>query len=270
MKVSSLCLNKQKGDVVHMNESEILRHINDGANHYISLFGEAEHMERSDTGLYSIIRPKSGEEGISFIYNIRVDALDSSQLHIVVNEIRALGIPFWLDLTASDEVFKLFFGKGKSHKQTEFAPDDEQYLAMFPSEFTRYAVSHHIVEVRSPEDFAVWAKLANELLAGGHQDIHPVHHFNLIRRRLMRCYILYVDATPVSVAATMDNCGIVSLELVGTLPAYRRRGYARAVCARAIHDAIGDHCLLLTVRANSTASASVYQSLGFKVYNDVL
>ena len=253
-----------------MNDTEIIRHINAGANHYIDMFGEAEHMEICAMGAYSIVRPKPGEEGITFIYNIDVDDLDAAQQQTVAKEIRALGIPFWLDLDVSDDVFTLFFNKDKPHGQTEFAANDEQYLAMLPSEFVRCADSQKVVEVHTPEEFAVWAKLSNDLLADGHQDIHPVHHFNLVKRDLMRCYILYVDEKPVSVAATMDSRGIVSLELVGTLPAFRKNGYAKAVCAVAIRDAIDSQCRLLTVRANSAASARIYRSLGFKVYNHAL
>ena len=253
-----------------MNDAEIIRHINAGANHYIALFGEAEHMERQDAGNYSIVRPKPGEEGISFIYNIRVEALEPVEQHAVAQEIRISGMPFWLDLMASDEVFALFFGKEKPHGQTEFAFDDEQYLAMLPNQFINQPASQRIIEVRTPDEFALWARLANDLLAGGHTDIHPLHHFNLVERGLMRCYMLYADEQPVSIAATMDQEGIVSLELVATLPEFRRNGYAREVCAKAIQDAVDTHCTLLTVRANSAASASVYRSLGFQVYNHAL
>lgn len=253
-----------------MNDAEIIRHINDGANHYIALFGEAEHMERHDAGNYSIVRPKPGEEGISFIYNIRVEALEPAMQHAVAQEIRASGMPFWLNLTASDDVFALFFGKKKLHRQTEFAYDDEQYMAMLPAEFINQPSAQRIIEVRTSGDFAMWATLANDLLAGGHMDIHPVHHFNLVERGLMRCYMLYAGDQPVSVAATMDNRGVASLELVATLSEHRRRGYARAVCAKAVQDAIDARCTLLTVRANSSASASVYRSLGFQTYNHAL
>lgn len=253
-----------------MNAAEIIRHINAGANHYIALFAEAEHMERYDAANYSIVRPKAGEEGIHFIYNIHVDTLEPAEQYAVAQEIRASGLPFWLDLMASDDVFALFFGKAKVHGQTAFAFDDEQYLAMYPSQFINQLASQRIIEVRTSEEFAIWAKLANDLLAEGRKDMHPVHHFTLVERGLMRCYVLYSDEQPVSVAATMDNGGVVSLELVATLPEYRRRGYAQAVCAKAIQDAIDAHCTLLTVRANSAASASVYRKLGFQVYNHAL
>ncbi len=253
-----------------MNDEEIIRHINDGANHYISLFAEAEHMEITDTGTYSMVRPRPGEEGIAFIFNIRVDALAKEQQYAVAEEIRTLEMPFWLDLNASDDVFALFFNKEKIHGQTEFAFDDEQYLAMLPEWFVDCNSPKTIIEVHTPDEFATWAMLANDLLAGGHRDIHPIHHFPLIERRLMRCYTLYADGFPVSISATMNNGGVVSLELVGTQPEHRRKGYAQAVCARAVRDAIESKCELMTVRANSAGSASVYRSLGFQVYNHAL
>lgn len=49
----------------------------------------------------------------------------------------------------------------------------------------------------------------------------------------MKCYILYHDDAPVSVASIMDNNGAASLEFVGTVPEMRRRGFAKAVCEKA-------------------------------------
>lgn len=204
------------------------------------------------------------------MHDIRVEGLDAAQQQAIAAEIKALNVPFWLNLTASDELFRLFFGKEKIHGQTEFALDDEQYMAMLPEDFVDCPAELHIEEVRSLEQFAVWTRIANDMLAGGRTDVHPVHHFPLVQQHKMRCYILYSDDAPVSVACTMACMGVVSLELVATLPEHRRQGYARAVCAKALQDAIGSGASLLTVRANSAASASVYRTLGFKVYNHAL
>lgn len=122
-----------------MNDAEIIRRIDAGANHYISLLGNAAHMVSHDTGHYSYVHPKAGEQGISFVYDIRVDDLDAA-----------------------------------------------------------------------------------------------------------------------------------ALELVATLPEYRRRGFARAVCAKALREEITCGAALFTVRANGAASARVYRSLGFRVYNHAL
>lgn len=253
-----------------MTEAEVIRHINAGAINYISLFGEGEHMEKIDTGTYSMVKPKEGQEGISFVYRIRVENLPDEKKHCIAQEIHRLGVPFWLDLDASDDVFRLFFGKEKAHGQTCFSDEDEQYMALLPEWFSGHSCDCRITEVTTAEEFALWANLANLLLAGGRMDIHPTHHYPLIIRGMMRCYLLYADKKPVAVAATMNQQGIVSLELVGTREDYRRKGFARAICSKAVEDAISDNASLVTVRANSSASAGVYKSLGFRVYNHVL
>ena len=253
-----------------MDAQEIIRCIDAGANHYISVLGDAEHMERLDNGIYSCVRPKPGREGISFIYNIRLDALTATQKRATVQEIKALGMPFWLNLSASDEDFRIFFGKDKAHGQTEFAFDDEQYLAMMPDDFVPVAENHHILEVNTPEQFATWAKIANDILADGRQDVHPTYHYPLLVQGKIRCYLLYDGDDPAAVACTMPDGRAASLELVATLPPFRCKGYARAVCARAVQEAIRSGCEVLTVRANTAASASVYRAIGFTVYNHLL
>lgn len=253
-----------------MTTSDIIHCIDEGANHYISLLGEAANMEHHDNGCYSYVHPRKGEQGISFVHDIRVEGLDAIQQQAIAAEIKTLNAPFWLSLTASDEVFHLFFGKEKIHGQTEFAFDDEQYMAMVPEDFADCPAELRIEEVHSPEHFTMWTRIANDMLAGGRTDVHPVHHFPLVQQGKMRCYILYCGDAPVSVACTMTFKGVASLELVATLPEYRRQGYAHAVCAKALRDAIDSGAVLLTVRANSAASASVYRTLGFKAYNYAL
>jgi len=58
-----------------MTNREILQQIDDGANYYVSLFAEAIHMEKVDKEFYSCIKPKAGEQGISFIYNVHLNDL---------------------------------------------------------------------------------------------------------------------------------------------------------------------------------------------------
>lgn len=53
-----------------MTDREIMQYIDDGANYYISLFGDAIHMEKVEKEFYTYIKPKAGEKGISFIYNV--------------------------------------------------------------------------------------------------------------------------------------------------------------------------------------------------------
>ena len=123
-------------------------------------------MEKIDTGTYSMVRPKEGHEGISFVYHIRVENLPAEKKHSIAQEIHRLVVPFWLDLDASDDVVRLFFGKEKAHGQTGFPDEDEQYMALLPEWLTGHSCKYLITEVNTAGEFALWANLANHLLAG--------------------------------------------------------------------------------------------------------
>lgn len=82
----------------------------------------------------------------------------------------------------------------------------------------------------------------------------------------VKCYILYHDGIPVSVAAIMDNNGAASLEFVGTIPEMRNKGFAKAVCEKAVSNAFADGASIITLRASSGTAARLYRSVGFKAY----
>ena len=67
-------------------------------------------------------------------------------------------------------------------------------------------------------------------------------------------------------AAVMDNNSAASLEFVGTIPEMRKKGFAKAVCEKAVCDAFADGATIITIRAVNRAVANLYQSIGFKAY----
>lgn len=254
-----------------MTEQEIIKWIDKGANFYVSLFGKAEHMETVDTGFYTYVKPKAGAYGITFVYDIRIGHLTLNRQKELVAEIKALGMPVWLDLLADDALYRLVFEKDKVHGQTVFADQDEVYMALLPDQKrTERADASQIIRVQSAEEFALWAKLTNDLMAGGRPDLHPVYHYPLCQKGLMKCYVLYHDHTPAAVASVMDNNGIDSLEFVATVPQMRRRGFAREICARAVCDAFAGGAKIITLRAVNAAASKLYESIGFQVYNHAL
>lgn len=250
-----------------MTDREILQHIDSGANYYVSMFGNAEHMEIVDKGCYCYVQPKANEHGIRIIYNVRVDDLPIEQQDAIVTEIKALRMPIWLDLLASDEVFRFVFGKDKVHGQTVMADDDEVYMAVMPEEIQSQKCKNRVLKVQAAEEFAIWAKIVNDVLAQGYPDMHPVYHYPLCKKGLMKCYIAYHDSEPASAAAIMDNNGVASLEFVATMPEMRRQGYAKSVCEKAVSEAFADGAKIVTVRAADSAAAHLYQSIGFRAYN---
>ncbi|MDE6421457.1 MAG: GNAT family N-acetyltransferase [Lachnospiraceae bacterium] len=253
--------------VKNMTNREILKHIDDGANYYVGLFGEAVHMEKVDKEFYSYVTSKAGEQGISFIYNVRINDLPAEQMKRVIDEMKSMNMPIWLDLLAPDEVIYLFSGKKPTQEKKAPSEDDEVYLAMLSEEKMEYPENDHkIIKVHTAEEFAIWAQLVNDILAGGHTDIHPVNHFVWCEKCGVKCYILYHDNVPVSVASIMDNNGAASLEFVGTVPEMRRKGFAKAICEKAVSDAFADGSSIITIRAINRAAARLYQSVGFKAY----
>lgn len=250
-----------------MTTKEIIKHIDDGANYYVGLFGEAVHMEKFDKEFYSYVKPKEGEQGISFIYNVHINDLPAEKIKTVADEMKSMNMPIWFGMDLSDEAAYIFTGKRPTHEKREPREDDEVYLAMLSEEKIEYQENDHkIIRVRTAEEFAIWAQMANDILAGGHTDIHPVNHFVWCEKMGMKCYILYHDNTPVSVASIMDNNGVDSLEFVGTIPEMRRNGFAKAVCEKAVSDAFADGASIITIRAINRAAARLYQSVGFKIY----
>lgn len=254
-----------------MTEKEIIKYIDDGANFYISLFGNAEHMEIVEKEFYSYVKPKTDEHGITFIYNVRLENLSIERQKEIIGEIKALRMPVWFDLAASDELFYLFFGKEKTHGQTVFSDNDEVYLALLPNEKPDYKTSNKkIVRVQTTDEFVVWTKINNDILAGGYPDMHPIYHYPLCQNGLMKCYIIYDNNTPVAVAAVLDNNGVASLEFVATVPEMRRKGYAKAICEKAVNDAFLEGANIVTVRAINAAACKLYQAIGFIAYNYAL
>lgn len=251
-----------------MTERDIIKHINDGANYYVSLFGKAEHMEIIDKGCYSVVKPKTDEHGISIIYNVHLDNIPIEEQKKLISEMKELQMPIWLDLTVSDEVFFQIFGRNKIHGQTVFNVNDEIYMALLSNmKEINHVSSEKIIKVQTEEEFAAWAKIANDVLANGYPDMHPIYHYPLCKDGIMKCYILYNKSVPVAVASVIDNDGIASLEFVATVPEMRRRGFAREVCEKAVHDAFRDGAKIVTVRAIDAVAGKVYQSIGFKAYN---
>jgi ribosomal protein S18 acetylase RimI-like enzyme len=256
-----------------MDTKQIARYIDDGANYYLRLFGDAEHMELIDNGYFSYVMPKAGERGITFVFDIRLDNLSLEAKKDKITEIKALNMPIWLNILASDDLHNMMFGNEKEHGKTVLANHDEAYMALLPHEKTTHITDNKditIIKVETKEQYRLWTDIANGILSGGSPDMHPEYHYPLIQKGLMQCYIGYKNNIPSAVAAYMDNKGIDSLEFVATVPMMRRQGLANAVCRRAINDAFENGAKIITLRAFDIEARTLYESLGFRIYNYVL
>ncbi len=62
-------------------------------------------MEVVDTGYFKYIHPKMDEQGITFVYDVRLEKLSLEIQVEKIKEIRALNMPVWWGLLISNELF---------------------------------------------------------------------------------------------------------------------------------------------------------------------
>lgn len=255
-----------------MKDFEIIKHVDNGANFYLQFFGDAQHMKYNDNGVYSYIMPKEGEQGIRFVFNVRLENLSEKEQIEKIAEIKALNMPVWWDLQSSNMLYKLIHGKDKEKITGEPSEDEELYMAIFPNEQVNIESLNEIVvkKVDCQNGFALWAKFVNDVMNGGYIDIHPQNHYHLCQKGIINCFSCYKNNTLVAVASIMDNDNISSLEFVATDPAHRREGLAKVVCSKAIKNAFDNGSKIITLRAVNPGTRELYTSLGFRIYNYAL
>ena len=246
-----------------MTKQEIIKYIDSGANFYLDFFGDAEHMKSTDSGICREICPKDGEQGIRFIYDLRLEHLSDDEAQAKIAELKALSLPIWWPLH-SERIQRLLHGKNYAPQPP--VEGDEFYMALFPeNQPDVISAGANITRVKTAAEFKIWAEMANRVFASGYQDIHPINHYHWCEKNLLIPYIVYCEDKPVAVPAIMNNNGVASLEFVATLPEYRRRGFARAASIAAVRDAFAAGAIIITLRAFHPANL-LYQSLGFQVY----
>lgn len=250
-----------------MKISEINKHIDDGANFYLRVLGDAEHMEYIDNGYYSIIRPKSGQEGGTSLFNLRIENLPDEELKEKINEIKELNLHTWWGVGLSERMLNAIFGENRPVRVPE-PNDEEANMAMLSKEKPQYekvALPITVKKVDNAEDFKLWANISNTVLHGGYPLIHHKNHYHLSQNGVMPCYIAYYNGIPASVCSIINNKDISSLEFVATIEEYRRKGLAKAACTTAIDEAVKNDSKIITLRAFAGAK-KLYQTIGFKIY----
>ena len=256
-----------------MTDYEIISCVNDGANFYLRFFGKAVHMEYCKKEFYGYIRPKQGEHGVRFIFDVRLESLPNDRKLEKIAEIKSLDMPVWWDMHSSDALYRLIHGKAREKVEGTLTDGDELYMAILPDEKIDADMACENITIKkidSPSSFAEWANAVNEIMFNGYADIHPVNHYHLCRDGDINCFICYDGDTVAAVSSVMDNQGVCSLEFVATAPNYRRKGFAKAVCTRAIKDAFENGASIITLRALQPYTRELYTSLGFKIYNYAL
>ena len=238
---------------------KVLAHVDTWANFYFKIFGDAEHMACHDNGRYTWIHPRNGYSGADSIFNIRLENLNDEDLRDTVTEIKALKRHTWWNY-CSDRVNDVVFPEGRMLPREN---DWEVYAFMFPDEKPSYRNNTaNIQRAASLAEFQTWAGIVDRYIHGAEM-FHWINHYHLCSRGEIRCYIAYDNGVPAAVSSTLKNGGFYSLEFVTTLPEYRRRGLAAALCQTAIDEAFRDGAEMVTIRAYDE-SKKLGEKLGFK------
>lgn len=251
-----------------MEKIEIYKHIDGGANYYLKLLGDAKHMEYTDNGYYSIIKPKNGEDGGISLFNLRLEHLSDPELNEKINEIKGLNLHTWWGFGLAERMLNAIFGENRPMAVPEPNDEEEGYMAMLPEEkplYKEFATNITVKKVDNPEDFKLWSDISNEILHGGYKLMHPENHYHLSKCGTMDCYIAYYNGEASAVCSIINNKDISSLEFVATLEKYGRKGLAKAVCITAINEAFKNGSKIITLRSVPEAK-KLYRSMGFKSY----
>lgn len=253
-----------------MNNTEIMRLIDRGANFYCRQLGNAAHMEFRRLEHFSMINPKPGEPGGTSIFDVDLENLNDRDAAAVIREIKALNVHTWWGLCSSERIHRLIFGAPSPNLSAEEHENDEEtYMALFPDEKPAYPQVQEngigVTKVETRDEFTRWADICNAVLHDNYPILHPKNHYEICREGILRCYLASYHGEPAGTAAILVNAGMDSLEFVATLPRFRKLSVAWAVCQTAVDAAFRDGAEVITVRAFREAK-NLYKTIGFKVY----
>ncbi|WOO38429.1 GNAT family N-acetyltransferase [Anaerocolumna sp. AGMB13020] len=251
-----------------MNLQKICRHIDEGANFYLRTLGNAEHMEYLDNGLYSIVRPRAGQEGCTALFDIRLEHLSDEAMKVKIQEIKKLNLHTWWGIGISEKMLRAVYGENLPLPAT-FTNEEEGCMAMLCDEIPPAKEENSPFTVRkvtTPDEFEIWAEICNRILHNNYPMLHPVNHYALCKEGVMSCFIAHDNDVPASVCSIIYNKEGASLEFVCTLKEYRLKGLAKAVCIAAIQEAFSKNSEIITLRALPDVKG-MYRKLGFQLYN---
>ena len=244
-------------------QNEALSYIDMGADFYLRVMGDAEHMELRDNGLYETMQSRGDINNLASVYNMRLEGLSSDALVDIIDEIRELRMHTWWPLSASERVLNAIHGKIPVYT----AEDIEIYGIMLPGELPEYAATPAHVKIERVEtlgNFAVWCDLDNNTEHHGTVIFHAQNHMHLIESGKLTAFLGVADGTPAATCGILDNDGVASLEFVSVLSDYRKRGFATALCRNALGYAFSNGARVVTTRAIADGRA-LCKTLGFRI-----
>jgi ribosomal protein S18 acetylase RimI-like enzyme len=119
-----------------------------------------------------------------------------------------------------------------------------------------------ISTVTGKRRLAAWLRIVNKALFGC--KLVTLNPFNdVLRMDNTRFYLGFSGRKPVTACMTITQGDTSVLEMVATLPKYRRRGFASALINKALLDLREKGIKTVSLRAEADG-VSVYQRLGFR------
>ena len=195
-----------------MDKKTALRYIDEWANYYLRILGEADNLELVEKDLYTILQPKDGKW--ASIFDVRLDDLNEEELIKTVNEIKSMNRHVWWN-QYSDRVNSVVFPEGRREPTPD---DDEVFAVMEAGEMPTYHDETIIVKrAEMPLDFKAFYTICFD------KTLSADNLYSLYQKDMIRCYIGYINEAPVSATAVLKNDTIYSLELASTLSEQRKK-----------------------------------------------
>lgn len=99
-------------------------------------------------------------------------------------------------------------------------------------------------------------------MVGGFE--HPI----LISTPGLTCYVGFIDGQPIATSMLLETGAIAGVHVVGTAPAYRRRGIGAVMTQRCVEDGWA-HGRTLAALQSSSIGYPVYERIGFRRVTDI-
>lgn len=224
-------------------------------------------------GPVSWIMPKSGENGPSLAFDIRLDAGTAEEViqeHIKgIHEKKVPGIWFITPDAKPDDILDVLEQNGFRNLSGD---TDEPGMLLNKEDFQPYIDKDDSIvcrKVQSKDDFCIWVDVVNTALHGWKM-IDADNYYIWAENGVYDFYLGEIDGIPVSTAATIRSGDTASLEFVSTLSDYRRRKAAITISSKAICGLFENGAETVTL-SGAAEAVSLYQKLGFhKCFTNVL
>lgn len=253
-----------------MNKEYYIDTIVENINRYFRIFALSGIVENHQ-GEIEWIKPVAEYKGPAIVYNINISTENADEeIDRIIKDIKNGYIPsFWYVTPGStpQNTVSILKQKGFQGGIPTNADEIEYGMALDLQSITELPSVNSLIEVKKVQDkegFSHWIDVVNTALHGWNM-IDVEHYFTWVSQSNLSFYVGYINDSPVSTAATIQENESSSLEFVSTLSEYRRLGFSTAVCTEALKRLKADGAKIVTLGSSPDATA-LYKKLGFQCY----